>query len=492
MVASGEDASADSRRIHRRLGEAARTSWPSGSAGWVLSALLALGVVLRILAVVSVRPATILEDNYQAYAHYPFLDPLHPAGYGLILAAIGKVTHNLNAVILPQHVAGIASALLLGAATRRVTGSSWAGLLPAAMLLLSGDVVYLEHSVMSETFEILAVSVGLYATVRALDRPAPWFYWPLVAGAALAIAVMIRSDSLPLIVVAFVTLVFGRPGSWRRRWPAPLALAATAAVLLLGYSAASAGYGTRFGIAPSPGWYLYTRVAQFADCTRFTPPPGTASLCQSIPPAKRPGGYYYQTVPTASPALRLTGGFGREDGLIGSWAERALRAQFGAYLQTGWQYFRGYFVPSTLPARYMGQGLDPQVSFANKGNIYTVVGAQQALNAFFGTFSFRSHTTGVAVLRRWQLIVRFGASALFVTALLTLLGLVLGTRRSRIGVLLFGVGGLSLLVEPALNSTFAGRYTVPVSGPLMAAAAITISEIWRMARRRRSRTGGGV
>jgi hypothetical protein len=27
-------------------------------------------------------------------------------------------------------------------------------------------------------------------------------------------------------------------------------------------------------IEPSPGWYLYGRVALFADCKRFTPPPG--------------------------------------------------------------------------------------------------------------------------------------------------------------------------------------------------------------------------
>ena len=264
-----------------------------------------------------------------------------------------------------------------------------------------------------------------------------------------------------------------------------MALVAVAVVGLVGFSEASSAFGTRFGIAPSPGWYLYARVAQFADCRRFTPPPGTASLCQNTPPTQRPSAYSYEVDPKSSPALRLTGGFGRDDGLVGSWARRALRTQFGDFLATGWAYFRSYFAPSSLPARLKGStGLDPQLSFTNAGNIYFDAGSLQALNAYFGPFAFRSHHPGVTVLRRWQLIIRFGATALFATTILTLIGLLIGTRRSRFGVLLFGVGGLTLLVVPALTSTYSGRYTVPMSGPMVAASSIAVCEICRMARSR--------
>jgi hypothetical protein len=67
---------------------------------------------------------------------------------------------------------------------------------------------------------------------------------------------------------------------------------------------------------------------------------------------------------------------------------------------------------------------------------------------------------------------------LFVTTLLVAVGLVIGTRRSRTGVFLFGVGGLSLLLGPVLTGTYSGRYTVPLAGPLMAAAGITLWALW--------------
>ena len=86
--------------------------------------------------------------------------------------------------------------------------------------------------------------------------------------------------------------------------------------------------------------------------------------------------------------------------------------------------------------------------------------------------------TGLRFLRGWQRIVRFGGTALSIATLLVLLGLFTGTRRSRIGVLLFGIGGLSLIVAPALTANFWGRYTVPMAGPLGAAAAIAIAGLW--------------
>ena len=435
------DAETTSTSLLARMRDEAGARWPPGAAGWALAGLIVLGIALRILAVVSLRPTTILEDNYQIYAHNPFLDPLHPAGYGLILGAIGRFTRDINATILLQHLAGIASALLLYGATKRVTGSRWAGLLPAGVLLLDGDIVFLEHSIMSESWAILTISIALYATVRSLDQPTPWIRWPLLAGAAVAAGIMIRSATLPLLGVTVVALLVGAPrrsGSRPRRWSAPLAVAGVSIVCLLGFGAANAAFGPRFGIEPSPGWYLYARVAQFANCDRFTPPPGTAQLCQRTPTATRPSAYYYQEIRKASPALRLTGGFGNDDGLVSSWAHRALEAQFGDFLAMGWSYFRSYYVPSSLPARLKGStGLDPQLSYTNSGNIFFVAGALQALHDYYGPFPQRKSHVGLAVLRRWQLIIRFGATALFATTILTLIGLLVGTRRSRFGVLLF-------------------------------------------------------
>src|SRR3712207_6886418 len=58
--------------------------------------------------------------------------------------------------------------------------------------LFRSDQIFLEHAVMSESWAVLATSVGLYAAVRAFDDPAPWWRWPLLTGAALGVAVPIR------------------------------------------------------------------------------------------------------------------------------------------------------------------------------------------------------------------------------------------------------------------------------------------------------------
>ena len=65
------------------------------------------------------------------------------------------------------------------------------------------------------------------------------------------------------------------------------------------------------------------------------------------------------------------------------------------------------------------------------------------------------------------------------TTVLTLIGLFVGGRRSRVGVLLFGIGGLALLVAPVLTGNYVGRYTVPMAGPLVAASAIALVALWR-------------
>lgn len=253
---------------------AGRLRWPRRRAGRVL--LLVLGLALRVLAIVSWWPVTpTLEDGYQRFAALnPFLDPQHPAGYDLIVAGWGALTRQIAFTVLIQHLTGFASGLLLYAATRRLTGSRWAGLLPMAIVLLAPDEVFLEHSIMSESWAILALALGLYAAVRAGDDPERWWRWPLATGVALAAAVMIRTASLPIVAVVALVLVLWSPRPLarpREHLRAAAAMIGAVVVALLAFAGASVASGQRFGIAPSPGWYLYGRVAQFADCQDLHP-----------------------------------------------------------------------------------------------------------------------------------------------------------------------------------------------------------------------------
>ena len=443
---------------------------------------------------------TTLDDHYELFAgSNAFSNPLHPAGYSLILAGLGVVTQQVALPVLVQHLGGIASALLLWAATRRVTGSDWAALLPAAIVLLDPDLIFLEHSIMAESWAILMTAVGLYAAVRVFDHPDPWWRWPLLTGAMLALAATVRTAGLALIPIVVLALLLAIPlsaKSWRK-WRPPAAAAGAAAVVLLAYASLHAAFGNGFGVRPSPGWYLYGRVAQFADCDRFTPPAGTRVLCQRRPASERRGAAWYWGLgyasTTTAPGPRDFGPFGNHDALVGEWAQRALLAQPLDYLRSVWEYLQGYWYPGSPPRRRdSGVGLDPQLAFTGGYSDVQLMAIEptvdSSLQTFYDDFTVHRYEPGLEFLRGWQRIVRFGPVALSIATVLTLIGLGIGSRRSRVGVLLFGVGGLALIFAPALTASYVGRYTVPAAGPMMAASAITIVELWRRRRRRRRRS----
>jgi Dolichyl-phosphate-mannose-protein mannosyltransferase len=479
----------------RRRSEAIRTAWPPGAPGYVLLALLITGTALRLIAIASWWPvATTIDDHYELFAgSNVFSNLVHPAGYSLILAGLGALTHQVALPVLVQHLGGIASALLLWAATRRVTGSEWAGLLPAGVVLLDPDVIYLEHSIMAESSAIFFTSVGLYAAVRAFDESAGWWRWSLLGGGALAFAATIRTAGLALIPVAVLALLLSRPISllsWRR-WRAPAATAAGAGLILLVYATLHAAFGNGFGVRPSPGWYLYGRAAQFAECNRFTPPAGTRLLCETRPPSKRRGASWYwglgYAAASKAPGPHYLGPFGNHDALIGDWARRAILAQPLDYAGSVWEYLQGYWFPGSPPRRPdSGVGLDPQLAFSGGYSapqlLAIAVSVQDTLQEFYDRFTVHTYQPGLDFLRAWQRVVRFGPLAMSIATLLTVVGLAVGSRRSRIGVLLFGVGGLALIVAPALTANYAGRYLVPLAGSMGAASAIAIVELGRRLR----------
>jgi hypothetical protein len=464
-----------------------RASWSADRAAKALLVLLAAGAVLRIVAISSWWPVTtILDDQYAQFATDPFANSVHPAGYSLVLAALGGLTRQVAVPVMLQHLAGIASALLIWGATKRVTGSSYVGLVPAAIVLLAPDQIILEHSIMSESSATLLACLGLYAAVRAFDEPRPWWRWPSLCGATLGLAVTIRTAGLLLIPVAVLALFLSRSAPFRSwgRWEAPLASAAGAIAILLSFAGANAAFGDHFGIRSSPGWYLYGRAAQFADCSRFTPPPGSERLCEQTPPSERRGSAWYWGLGFAggssAPGPLYFSPFGNHDGLLDEWSRRAILAQPWDYLSSVWEYAQGYWYPGSPPSRAdSGTGLDPQLAWADaypstQQAIYESA-VESSLEDFYDGFTVHQFQPGLGFLRAWQRVLRFGPLALSITTLLTLAGLAIGTRRSRVAVFLFGIGGLTLLVPPAMSANYTGRYLVPLVGPMTAAAGIAVA-----------------
>jgi 4-amino-4-deoxy-L-arabinose transferase-like glycosyltransferase len=373
---------------------------------------------------------------------------------------------------------GVVTALVLFAAVRRLVGSPWPGLVAAAFVLLNADQVYQEQYVGSEWLFTLLFAVGLYACVRAGEAAS--VPWAVAAGTLAALAVIVRTQGVLLIGVFAVAVLAAHPRPWRawRTWRGALALLAAAGAILGAYGAAKYLDTGRFEIGPSPGWQLYAHVAPFADCRRFTPPPGTTGLCESIPPAHRAGHDHY-LYDANSPAIRMFGHIGNDDGKVGAWALAVIEHQPGAYLRSVLDILRDYYVPSAyVPVPRGGYDLDADLDWNVRFDWLkpiTIAGIER----FFARFKPRGRPSLLHALHAYQRVFRLGGTLLTITTLLTLLGLAMGPRRARVGAFLFGVGALSCLLPQAWGAAYIGRYSVPLAGPLGAAAAIAVWELWR-------------
>ncbi len=453
-----------------------------GAAGPVLGVLLLLGALLRVLAMVAWWPvATTLADS-GAYAVYaasdPLADPQHPAGYAASLAVLGVITHKVVVLIALQHILGLVAPVVMFAAVRRLTGSAWPALVPAAVILLDGDQIFLEHNVMSEGPFVALFACVLYAAVRSLEEPTPSFRWPALAAVLAVAATVVRSAALVFIPVFAVAMLASR-GDRRQRWLASGVIVATAIVLLAGYAVASKVDNGRLEIGPATGWHLYGRAAPFADCRRFTPPAGTRGLCETTPPAQRPGPEFY-LYDSQSPAVRMFGSIGQHDEKLGAFARAAIRHQPGDFLSAVWDDIRSYYVPSSHRAQpFGGVPLSPELDWnRDPGHTFTRTEILR-MERFFSGFTQRKSTGLLGFLNGYSRIFRFGATLLFITTLLTLIGLFVVRGRIRAGILIFGIAAILQLVVPSVAALYVGRYTVPLAGSLSAAAAVSCWSLWR-------------
>ncbi|MEA2480394.1 MAG: hypothetical protein QOJ07_2316, partial [Thermoleophilaceae bacterium] len=261
-----------------------RVRLPEARTTRVFLGLLVAGALLRLVFFFAWRPAFMGWPDAKSYidvAHGDlFGNVLRPAGYPLFLRGLEVLVPDIRFVILVNHALGLATAALLYAAVTRATGSRALGLLPAAIVALGGDGMFLEHSPLSEPLFTFLVAVALYAAVRATDGGS--LGWPALAGLSLACATSVRVVGLALLPLVVIWLLFAVPRAPLRRRLLTAAAGALAGFAVLGaYCVAEYHAEGEWGLSRNGDWHLYGRVAPFADCTKFTPPPGTAALCES-------------------------------------------------------------------------------------------------------------------------------------------------------------------------------------------------------------------
>src|SRR5437763_4211988 len=186
--------------------------------------LLIAGVALRVFVMFEYTPAALTNADSGRFLYYAhdaerfFHDSFGPVGYEAFLRVVRLITTRLEVTIALQHLFGITAALLLYAALRRVGAAWWPALIPAAVLLISGDQLYIQHALLSESPFILLVAAGLYAAVRGLisaGREAA--VWIAIAGAVLAAAATFRNVGLVLPPGRLAWASFALPGGCRAR-----------------------------------------------------------------------------------------------------------------------------------------------------------------------------------------------------------------------------------------------------------------------------------
>jgi hypothetical protein len=467
-----------------------------------LAALLGVGLLLRAWFLLAWRPAlTGYSDSgiyFAGAVKSLWMDPLRTVGYSMFLRVLHAISPHLILVTIVQHLLGLLTAALLFGAVRRCGGPRWLGLVPAAIIALGGDQLFLEHTALSEAPFIFLIAAMLYCTVRAAQGRA---WWAAGAGLCAGLSVWDRAAALPLVTLIPLWLLFSALRPTRRT----LVLGALSLLLSLATIGAYVEWrqaaSGRSGLTTNSSWSLYGRVAPWADCTKFTPPRGTARLCESQRPAERViRGVGHPTDQTyiyglKSPARVLLGPpffvstYPHAMTLLKKWSVAAIEGQPLNYLHAVWLDLVRLI--DTNRSSYGALSADQMIAFLLHGPGFGP-DSHGGVNSFVQFWQHglypgdpREHRGEVAALTKWERITRLVGVPMAILLVLCLAGpwLALG-RRARAGTALFTLTTLVLLLWPILTAGYDYRYVIPAFGPLLAACALSA---WGLAVRIRSR-----
>ena len=234
---------------------------------WLADALLAAGLVLRVLAQFAYRPVLFYIDTTRyLYNDAPGMDPV---GYKGPLRAILAVA-NFNAVAAVQHLLGLATAVVIYMLLLRRGCPRWLAALAMAPVLLDAYQIQIEQMVMPVAwFEALVVT----GVAVLLWRPAPGWRTVLAGGLVLGTSVIFAQIGEALLLPAVISVLAFGGGRRQALGKAGVLCAAFALPILIyctvNYLAAGSFYPLRSGVTS-----VYGRMAAAADCAtlRLTPP----------------------------------------------------------------------------------------------------------------------------------------------------------------------------------------------------------------------------
>jgi 4-amino-4-deoxy-L-arabinose transferase-like glycosyltransferase len=434
--------------------------------------VLAAGIVLRAVLMAAYTPAYLSYPDTWGYAKAAagplFLpDWIRPAGYPAFLAGLHAIWGSLSFAIVLQHLIGLATAVLAYFTLLRAGAPRWVALVPTAILALTLDAIYYEHTLLSETPFGLLIAGALYCGVRALE-PEAGIGWAAAAGLLVGVATTFRGVALFAIPV-FVVVLLLRQGGWGRRLAGAGAAAVAFAALLLGYAALQDSQNGHFGLTQGSGWSTYARSAPFADCRVFDPPAGTEQLCDARDARERPGPDFYAW-DAASPAQRAFGGPPNGSDQVGAFGRAAIEAQPRAYVSAVATDLWRYVVPSAGIER-AGNGDTPGALDLDKRSKGFEDQNLTQVEPLYGDVEIETDGA-VDTLAAVQRVVRVHGPLVLLSVLLAAAGLVAGDGRRRLVILLLAGVALVPVFFASATTVYNWRYLVPFLPALAAAGAL--------------------
>jgi len=455
------------------------------------TALLAAGLVLRVLVQLAYRPALFYIDTVRYLYN---ADGNDPVGYKGPLRAILLIA-NFNAVAAFQHLLGLAMAVAIYLLLRRRGVSRWLAALAMTPVLLDAYQLQMEQTIMPDTlFEALIVA-GL---AILLWQPRASWRSVVAAGVVLGTSATVAQVGEVLLVPALIYLL-AAGGGWRHALGKAAVLCAAFALPILAYCTGSYLLSGAFFLSHTGVTSTYGRMAAAADCGTLRLPSAERGMCPT--PAQQANGPDWLEYNAASPVQPYYRNLprGEVNSLVADFSHRVLTQQPMRVLSA----YGHDVVKLFMLTRTTGQGDTPisRWQFQTTYPYYDSQTTEPIVRAAVSRFGGGEPTVWrpvAAFLRSYQLGGGYTPGPLL--AVLTLTGLAgsaallrrradPGTRQRALAcLLLFASAVLVTLVSDLFE--FSWRYQLPVLVTLVPAGALGISVI--ISSVRASRGSGGT
>jgi hypothetical protein len=275
-----------------------------------------------------------------------------------------------------------------------------------------------------------------------------------------------RQPGAFLIVVLVLVAGFGTAAGLNGRLIAGGVVGAAAAGVIVFYLAVFwiAG-GAYTGLTNMSGWHEYARVGHFADCRKFTPPKGTAALCETTPASERPGPVAYIYDPN-SPGRRHFQLNPDDSKRLGRFARAAMLGQPASYAQTvGTDMVRFIWEPFGFSGD--GAGLTARVtSFGYRDRATETLVEASMVPRYKDVHLTATHARAVG---DYQQIIRIHGPLVALLLAVTIAAAILVRGPLRLAAVTFGLAGIALDLATAMTFSYTFRYGIP-SGFLIAIA----------------------